>query len=72
MFSSIVEQLPSELHLRIIDEEGCELNYKLRKIHDDMVKNMPVLQKIIALPGDVVKFIRMISWYLLDKNADGE
>ena len=72
MLSSIVKEPPSKLDLSMIEEGEVEFVMQWFMINGDIIGNMPFLGKAVNSPRDVMKILRYMICYLLEKDTSGE
>ena len=72
MFSSIVTQVPDCFYLTMQHEEVCNLSYKFHGTQDCEVEKVGLLEDFVKLPVDIMKTVRFITFYLLEKDTNGE
>ena len=72
LFSSIVVQLPQEVQLNMSDTQECQFQHDYSGIQDDVIGNMGFLENSVNIPVDVMKIVRFIIFYLLEKDTHGE
>ena len=71
MRHAVVKELPYKIHLTIIWKE-CSFTFTLKTIPDDVTKIMGLLKGIVKTRPLVVKVVRFIIFYLLEKNISGK
>ena len=54
------------------DRQGRKLSYVYPGIQDDVIRILGFLQKFINSPGVIMKTVRCIICYLLEKDTHGE
>ena len=54
------------------DTQECQLQHDYSGIQDDKIENMGFLENFVNIPVDVVKIVRFIIIYLLEKDTRGE
>ena len=73
LFSSIAEQPPHELHLRMNDTQESRFSDDVyQRIQDDVKGTMGFLEKFMTSPGVIMKTVRCISGKLLEEDIHGE
>ena len=73
LFSSIAEQRPHELHLRMNDTQESRFSDDVyQRIQNDVKGTMSFLEKFMTSPGVIMKTVRCISGKLLEKDIHGE
>ena len=72
MFSSIVTQLPDCLHLTMQHKEVFNLSYKFHGTQDCEVEKVGLLEDFVKSSVDIMKTVRFITFYLLEKDTNGE
>ena len=54
------------------DTQECQFQHDYSGIQDDVIGNMGFLENFVNIPGDAMKIVRFIIFYLLEKDTHGE
>nr|XP_058948117.1 uncharacterized protein LOC131776005 isoform X2 [Pocillopora verrucosa] len=65
------DQLPHKLHLKVRGTQGWELSYVYPGIQDDVRQMRGVLRMFMNSPQVIMKTVRCIICYLLEKDTHG-